>query len=66
MFLLTGLIVIGHILAGIDFIFLRKTSQIKLEKLSILNLGFSEKIRKVVSKQDKFLHHFAIAALILS
>ena len=37
----------SHILAGIYFIFLEKTSYTKLEKFSIPNLDFSQKIRKV-------------------
>ena len=55
MFLLTSLVVRNSlILAGIYFIFLKKTFQTKLERLSILNLDPSEKIGKVAIKKDKF------------
>ena len=49
MSLLTALIVKNsNILAGIYFIFPKKTLQTKLERLSIPNLELIEKIRKVV------------------
>ena len=51
MSLLTTLIVENnHILTGIYFIFLEKTSYTKLEKFSIPNLDLSEKIGKVFIK----------------
>ena len=40
----------NFILAGIHFIFLKKRSKTKLEKLSIPNLDLNEKIGKVVIK----------------
>ena len=41
----------SHILGG--------TSYIKLEKLLIPNLDLSQKIKKIVIKQDKFLGFYA-------
>ena len=55
MSLLTALIVENsYILAGIYFIFPKKTPKTKLEELSIPNLDLSGKIEKVVIKYDKF------------
>ena len=47
--LLTALIVKNnHVMPGIYFIFQKKKSQTKFERLSIPNLEHREKIRKVV------------------
>ena len=55
MSLLTAIIVENsHILAAIYYIFLKKMSQTKFERLSIPNLDLNEKIEKVFIKQDKF------------
>ena len=50
MSLLTALIVNSHILAGIYFVFQKKASLTKLERLSIPSLSLSEKIEKVALK----------------
>ena len=62
--LLTALIVRNrHILGGIYFVFLKKTSYNKLEKLPITNLDIGEKI----GKERQILVTFSsLAPLILS
>ena len=40
----------SHILAGIYLIFLKKTSETKLERLSIPKIDLTEKLGKVVIK----------------
>ena len=44
----------SHGLAEIYFIFLKKTSCTKLERLSMPNLDLSEKIGKVLIRKNKF------------
>ena len=42
------------------FIFLRKTSQTKLERLSMANFDFSEKTRKIVSNKTNICSNFRL------
>ena len=55
MFSLTALIIKNsYILVPMCSVFLKKTSQVKLETLSIVNVDLSENIGKVVIKKSKF------------